>query len=64
MGEKNHMLHRKTHVLMPSYGEINGAENLSDQELAAYMQSDAMKKCVSGIASKKDIVSANFAAKA
>ena len=44
MGKKKSYVASETHVLMPSYGEINGAENLSDQELAAYMQSDAMKK--------------------
>lgn len=44
LGKKKSYVASETHVLMPSYGEINGAENLSDRELAAYMQSDAMKK--------------------
>lgn len=44
LGKKKSYVASETHVLMPSCGEINGAENLSDQELAAYMQSDAMKK--------------------
>ena len=44
MGKKTSYVAPEAHVLMPSDGEINGAENLSDQELAAYMQSDAMKK--------------------
>lgn len=29
---------------MPSDGKISGVENLSDQEFAVYLQSDAMKK--------------------
>ena len=44
MGKKTSYVAPEAHVLMPSDGEINGAANLSDQELAAYLQSEAMKK--------------------
>ena len=44
MGKKKTYVAPEAHVLMPSDGKINGAENLSDQELADYLQSNTMQK--------------------
>lgn len=44
MSKKKTYVAPEAHVLMPSDGKISGVENLSDQEFAVYLQSEAMKK--------------------